>query len=212
MQSNAKNECWRHNFENHVLRGLCEARAKYAFFPWLAPPLHHALKTHYAYANKLVPSPVCRVCVYQWICTQLQLDACMDVRKRVCTCVWKHLCHANIHLHVQAFTTRYYMYTHLQCVCVRAFTHPHHRSFIFIGKNIKFNGTHTLNMSTETPGMERQRQNLSASMLQVNSRFQYLEGEKDFSISYKAMRSPEFRPAQVFGHHPLCLGGRQIKK
>ena len=41
-------------------------------------------------------------------------------------------------------------------------------------------GIHTLNMTTETPGMERQRQNLSASMLQVNSCFQYLEGGKDF--------------------------------
>jgi hypothetical protein len=153
------------------------------------------------------PSPVCRVCVHQWLCTQLELDACMDVRKRLCGCRAFQIihAHANIHLHVHAYTTRYDMCTHLQCVCIRPFIHTHHRSFIFIGKNLIFIGTHTLNMSTETPGMERQRQNLSASMLQVNSCFQYLEGEKDFSmiIQSDAVNPPEFGLAQVFRHHRL---------
>lgn len=121
----------------------------------------------------------------------------------VCVRAFESIYIPNIHLHVHAFTTRYYMSTHLQCVCVRPFVHPHHRSFIFIVKN--FIGTHTLNMSTETPGMERQRQNLSASMLQVNSCFQYLEGEKDFSMIIQSDAVTRIWPCSGVWSPSACL-------
>jgi hypothetical protein len=65
MQSNAENECSRHN--SKIMH--------YAVYVKQGPSMHSSLdlrhnyimhiKTHYVYANKLVPSPVCRVCVYQ---------------------------------------------------------------------------------------------------------------------------------------------------